>query len=234
MTRIRKGPGRVKSDLIISEYPLIVLPSLATAIGLNEAIVLQQIHYWLNQSKHIHDGEKWIYNTQDEWQEQFPFWSLATVKRTLSSLKAKKLIKTGNYNQTAFDRTTWYTIDYDAVSELSSSANCANGAVQDEPMEERSLSGPIPETNAETPQSKNDDPQIMRFWGMTLEGVELPDKLAHDVDRLTPRSWADGVLTLHAPADVARRLRRRTGELLERLKPVAHQPLVEVRIVNGA
>ena len=34
------------SKLLINEHPLQVLPSLATKIGLNEAIVLQQIHYW--------------------------------------------------------------------------------------------------------------------------------------------------------------------------------------------
>ena len=34
-------------SLLISEPPLQVLPSLAVKIGLNEAIVLQQIHYWL-------------------------------------------------------------------------------------------------------------------------------------------------------------------------------------------
>jgi hypothetical protein len=30
---------------LIDEYPLVVLPSLAVDYGLNEAIVIQQIHY---------------------------------------------------------------------------------------------------------------------------------------------------------------------------------------------
>ena len=50
------------SKMIIDDRPLMVLPKLATAIGLNEAIVLQQIHYWLNTFKdaskkdHYHNG----------------------------------------------------------------------------------------------------------------------------------------------------------------------------------
>jgi len=35
------------SSLLIAVPPLIVLPTLATLVGLNEAIFLQQLHYWL-------------------------------------------------------------------------------------------------------------------------------------------------------------------------------------------
>ena len=43
------------SNLLIHEEPLLVLPGLASRIGLNEAIFLQQIHYWLNRSEHFYD-----------------------------------------------------------------------------------------------------------------------------------------------------------------------------------
>ena len=36
------------SRLLINENPLQVLPTLAVKIGLNEAMILQQMHYWLN------------------------------------------------------------------------------------------------------------------------------------------------------------------------------------------
>ena len=39
------------SNLLINESPLQVLPTLATYIGLNEAIFLQQVHYWLRIDK---------------------------------------------------------------------------------------------------------------------------------------------------------------------------------------
>lgn len=40
------------SKLLIDEEPLQVLPGLAAVIGLNEALVVQQLHYWLRRSKH--------------------------------------------------------------------------------------------------------------------------------------------------------------------------------------
>lgn len=44
------------SRLLINEQPLLVLPSLACEIGLNEALMLQQIHYWMNTSKKLLRG----------------------------------------------------------------------------------------------------------------------------------------------------------------------------------
>lgn len=78
------------SNLLIDEQPIMVLPNLATNIGLNEAIVLQQIHYWIGRTNNVRDGNKWIYNSYQNWNKQFPFWSLATLKRTLTSLKKNR------------------------------------------------------------------------------------------------------------------------------------------------
>lgn len=41
------------SKLLIDDYPIQVLPKLAKVIGLNEAIILQQLHYWLNSKMTI-------------------------------------------------------------------------------------------------------------------------------------------------------------------------------------
>lgn len=105
------------AKLLFDESPLVVQPGLAKKIGLNEAIVLQQIHYWLqgNKSGKEIDGARWIYNSLADWQEQFPFWSESTIYRTLQSLEEKMLLKTGNYNQRRGDRTKWYTIAYDEL-----------------------------------------------------------------------------------------------------------------------
>lgn len=48
------------SKLLIEEPPLQVLPSLAVTIGLNEAIIIQQIHYWLRDSRNgiEHEGRR--------------------------------------------------------------------------------------------------------------------------------------------------------------------------------
>ena len=62
------------SRLLIDEPPLQVLPSLDREIGLNEAIMLQQMHYWLIKSSHEFEGVKWFYKTLEDWQTELPFW----------------------------------------------------------------------------------------------------------------------------------------------------------------
>lgn len=139
------------SKLLINEPPLQVLPSLAVAVGLNEAIVLQQLHYWLEKSTHIHDGRRWVYNTTAEWQENFPFWSEPTIRRVFASLKKKGVVLTGNYNRAGFDRTLWYSIDYEKLEEMARPFDeIVTPCDQLDQMEARNLITPIPETTQET------------------------------------------------------------------------------------
>lgn len=137
------------SKLLINEQPLMVLPSLAQAIGLNEAIVLQQIHYWIagNQERkseqHFRDGKWWTYNTAEEWAKQFPWWSVSTVKRTLLSLRRQGLIEVDSLCSDQCDRTNWYTVDYARLEALGQpdtahrvkltrwkESDCTDGSVQ--------------------------------------------------------------------------------------------------------
>ena len=109
------------SKLLINEPPLQVLPTLARLIGLNEAIVLQQIHYWLsapNSGKEI-NGRRWVRNSLPHWHEQnFPFWSFNTVRRTFKRLIVMGLLEADNHNQSGFNRTQWYSINYDLLSSI--------------------------------------------------------------------------------------------------------------------
>ena len=71
---------------LFSLHPLVVDKELARILGLNEALILQQVNYWIEINKKnkrsFHEGRYWTYNTINEWQEEFPFWSTSTVKRT--------------------------------------------------------------------------------------------------------------------------------------------------------
>lgn len=105
---------------------LVIRPDLMDAIGDREAIVLNQIEYWLDvyrrqgdTKRHFHDGRWWVWNSAEEWQKQFHIGSLSTVKRTLSKLKSMGLLITSSkYNLASFDQTLWYTIDYDKLKEI--------------------------------------------------------------------------------------------------------------------
>lgn len=105
--------------LLLDESPLFLLPSLAVALGTNEALILQQFNYWLQASKNEWDGYLWTYNSYRAWQKQFPFMSKETIGRAIRSLEKKGLlISTVGPNRKTFDRTKWYRIDFDKFEEL--------------------------------------------------------------------------------------------------------------------
>lgn len=148
--------------LLFNEPPLVISPTLAKELGLNEAIILQQLHYWLQKSDHIHEGKKWIYNSYPSWVEQFPFWSEITIKRTITSLETKGFIISDNFNKLGFDRTKWYTINYDLLMIRPSYQNDTTmGSKRYD--DEIKMIRPIPETTTEiTPETttKSKQPKI--------------------------------------------------------------------------
>jgi hypothetical protein len=90
-----------------------VLPSLAVCVGLNEAIVLQQIHYWLRTSQNIRDGHRWVYNTYEQWREDnFPFWSVRTLQRIFARLEKKGFVISCSFNAHKWNQVKWYRINY--------------------------------------------------------------------------------------------------------------------------
>lgn len=108
------------NNLLISEPPLQVLPTLAVKVGLNGALFLQQLHYWILRSDNVKENTVWVYKSLDEWIEQdFPFMSRSTLKRTISDLKKEDLIITKTFNKMKIDKTNWYTINYQKLESMS-------------------------------------------------------------------------------------------------------------------
>lgn len=108
------------SNLLLDERPLIVLPSLAAMLNsLDEAVILQQIHYWIEKRQNYREGRYWVYNSMENWMQQFPWIkSRTTLTRYFNDLEKKGLLITGNYNKAGFDKTKWYTIDYSTLSDF--------------------------------------------------------------------------------------------------------------------
>jgi hypothetical protein len=147
--------------LLFDESPLVVQPTMAKAIGLNEAIVLQQIHYWLRNGKSGKEieGVRWIWNSLSDWQVQFPFWSESTIYRTLQSLEEKKLIKTGCFNQRKGDRTKWFTIAYDLLEAIEKGGDETPSSHNETSSSQDGTT--LPETSSEisSPLSKGGEPK---------------------------------------------------------------------------
>ena len=108
------------SDLIINEPHLMVSPTIAYLIGLNESIVLQRIHYWinLNLNKNLKDEQYWVYNSYDNWKKQFFFWSDSTLRRTFRNLEKMDILNSMEPKKHLGDRTKWYTINYKKLQEM--------------------------------------------------------------------------------------------------------------------
>lgn len=111
------------SMYLFDDSPIVVNTTLANEIGLNEAIVLQQINYWIEinkkAGKNYYDGKYWTYNSIKSWHEKnFKFLSVETVRRVFTKLEKSGFIITGNYNKDPRDKTKWYTINDKKLEEL--------------------------------------------------------------------------------------------------------------------
>ncbi len=110
----------MSSKLLINEPPLQVLPSLACLLGLNEALVLQQLHFRLLYSLYERKGpggvlRRWVGYTLEQWHGEFPWWkNKKTVQRAFERLIERRLVTTCQFGKESGFRMNWYTIDYEA------------------------------------------------------------------------------------------------------------------------
>ncbi|HDX7850514.1 DnaD domain protein [Staphylococcus aureus] len=175
------------NKLLIDDYPIQVLPKLAELIGLNEAIVLQQIHYWLNNSKHKYDGKTWIFNSYPEWQKQFPFWSLITIKRTIYSLEKQKLLLIGNYNKAKFDKTKWYSINYQTIEGMirpSYQNDTTSVSKRDDGVYQNDTTNTIDYTETNKHRETDDVSMSFKYISANLEIIQNPlkaEQLEHEI-----------------------------------------------------
>lgn len=136
------------SLLLLKSRPLVVIPELAVRLGLNEAMLLQQIQYWLTETTSgvEYDGSRWIYNTVEEWKNQFPFFSESTIKRAFTNLKKQGVLRIEQINKSNHDRTNYYAINYghhllteEVNMTQSNGDNLSNRTVQNDLIDKRKL-----------------------------------------------------------------------------------------------
>jgi hypothetical protein len=114
-------PQKQRSNrMLMPERPLVLFPSLAKAIGTDEAIVMQQLHFHAADPNNgrQHNGEQWIYKTYEGWQaNDFPHLNTRKLQRIFLKLEKKKLVVScqpeGRNN-----RRKYYRIDYDRFDEF--------------------------------------------------------------------------------------------------------------------
>lgn len=251
MTDAPPGPERQGSlpalpatPLLIDEEPLLVPPQLAAAIGLNAAIVLQQVRYWLGDKRRpkVRDGRRWVYNTYPQWQAQFPFWSLATIKKTFRELEERGLLLAAQrYNRAPTDRTKWYTIDFPRLLAL----DAALGATpEDSPRDQfNPLEGRDRDIGRDRPDPMRRE-QINPLQGIALtpSNQRLPTEITTEttqqqhavsspVTARAPQPADDGVV-VHPPELVQALTGRGVTAGVARRLVAGHPPAAVVRQVE--
>ena len=125
---LRRIRGTVPTDLrgnmsalLLSERFVAVFPSLVRALGgLPEAAIVQEIHYQLQVGGKDHDGQRWVPATAKDLSCSIGISSDA-VARTCRHLRDMAVLITANPE--AFQRRTWWRIDYDRLDHLAKTPN---------------------------------------------------------------------------------------------------------------
>lgn len=142
----------MKRSLFISKNILIVDSDLANMLGINKAVILQQIHYWTEKNeelgRNLKDGHYWVYNTFESWGKQFKWIGVRTIKKLIKELEDDGYLITGTFNKSSFDHTKWYRINYDKVDVLL--GECNNFTIGGEKSSPAIPKTNITETNTET------------------------------------------------------------------------------------
>jgi hypothetical protein len=85
----------------------------AKKYGVEAAVILSSFRFWIAKNRadkiNLHDGKTWTFNSLTAWQKLFPYMSIQTLRTAVNKLKDAGIIQTGNYNQKAYDKTTWYS-----------------------------------------------------------------------------------------------------------------------------
>lgn len=89
-------------------------PLLAKEVGIECAILLFNIEFWIEKNKannkHFYEGRYWTYNSTKAFAELFPYMSEKVIYNSLQKLIEKGYLIKGNFNQNSFDRTSWYAL----------------------------------------------------------------------------------------------------------------------------
>lgn len=175
---------------------------VAKVYGVEEAILIHNIFFWIKKNvandRHKHDGRYWTYNSSKAFAELFPYFNEKKISRLLAKMCKDDILVKGNFNQTAFDRTSWYSLSdktlsvldkekYD-ISQMSESYNekCTfhfskkgNGFPESEQ--------PIPDSNTDGKQNKEEiDKSISKKDGIDFDSiVSAWNEIANEVDKIS-------------------------------------------------
>ena len=109
---------------LMDEQPVVVDRGLARIIGFSEAVIITQLHQWIEYNKkhkkNYEDGYYWTYGSMEKWHEEYfdILGSIKTLRRVFNRLEKKGYLIVSNYNKLKFDKTSWYRVNYEKFNSL--------------------------------------------------------------------------------------------------------------------
>lgn len=96
---------------------------LAEKFGLNNAIFLQDIAYWIEFNRKndtaFKDGRYWTYSTMNELAERHPYWNKNQVRHIVDTCKKNGWIIVEHYDKSSYNRRNWYSLSDEIMSIIS-------------------------------------------------------------------------------------------------------------------
>lgn len=194
----------------------------AAKYGLVEAVMLNNFRYWIAYNKankvHEHDGRTWTYNSVKAFSELFPYLSINQIRRCLDSLVSQGVLVRGNYNASAYDKTSWFAISCVEIThiELADSPN-GDGEKPTSEADIKTILKTKTTTTRETVIPENFEPdktavELAKEFGVSI-ATELPAFTDHHTaNGSTFKDWQAAFRTwLRKAAKFAKRDQRSTG-----------------------
>ena len=167
--------------------------SEASPYGVNQAILLNNIRFWLRHNKanqkHIIDGYVWTYNSARAFAELFPYMEKRSISRYLKDLSEKGVLLVANHNEKGYDQTHWYTIpsEFSVQNDIQPSKSAIGQIVPSIGQFVPSIGQivpPIPDINTNTKTNNNDNARENNQAAPALS----PSSLLFNFEKTTPTS----------------------------------------------
>ncbi|NJM74876.1 MAG: PadR family transcriptional regulator [Acaryochloridaceae cyanobacterium RU_4_10] len=158
--------------------PILVLRvEFAKDYGMLESLILNQILYWSERSGQTIDGVVWIYNTIEQWHEQFPFTSERSIRRALRKLETLGFIQSDRKEAQWWNQRKWYSLNRETLEPYISQMrpNCPDQDGQSGHFKNKDYISKITEeTNTSEPAPNSIKPPThpVVCFDLSKEGIE--------------------------------------------------------------
>ena len=103
---------------------------VAKEFSVNAAIVLNNIDFWVKANKEqgkrevFKEGKWWTYSSISQYAEIMDYLSEKQIIKALKDLRNAGLLLKDCFNKNPYDRTAWYSVDYELFTKMFDSEVC--------------------------------------------------------------------------------------------------------------